>query len=289
MLGDRGERLLEAALDRLGELVAQPLELLQALLEVAALHPQVVEPLLLRLVLLLAQRVHHGRAWCGEPRAARRDGELVAVLPLGRLDGAGRLEPPRCVLVSASIRAISTSAVVASALASSSSRRSSTSAAPSLRSSSPELARPRGARVDTRTQRRLEAAVAARAPRRAVSRLVAQATRRSRSRRRSSVARIRAHAPNAASAAPRACRLLGASAAAATSPGARRLGGERAGVPELEQNGLGRLAREPQLAARRVVAEALGVTDGARGVEQRLERDDGELGDELRGTVRRAR
>src|SRR3569833_1039543 len=48
-----GERLCEARLDRLGQLVAQLLELLERLLEVGALRRQLLEPLLLRVVLLL--------------------------------------------------------------------------------------------------------------------------------------------------------------------------------------------------------------------------------------------
>ena len=55
VLLDRGEGLLEAALDRLGEVAAELLELLEAALEVGALGRQLVEPLLLGLVLLLAR------------------------------------------------------------------------------------------------------------------------------------------------------------------------------------------------------------------------------------------
>ena len=50
---------------------------------------------------------------------------------------------------------------------------------------------------------------------------------------------------------------------------------------ELEQHGLRRLACEPEVAPGRVVAEALGRDRRHGRVEQRLERDDGELVDEL--------
>ena len=54
---DRRESLVEAALDRLGELGAQLLELLQARLEILALLGQLGEALLLAVVLLLGERV----------------------------------------------------------------------------------------------------------------------------------------------------------------------------------------------------------------------------------------
>ena len=57
MIADCGEGLLEAALDRLGQLGAQLLELLQARLEVGALLGQLGQALLLTVVLLLGQRV----------------------------------------------------------------------------------------------------------------------------------------------------------------------------------------------------------------------------------------
>src|SRR5581483_437618 len=55
---DGGERLGEARLDRVRQVVTQPLELGEALLEVSTLRRQLREPLLLGLVLLLRQRVH---------------------------------------------------------------------------------------------------------------------------------------------------------------------------------------------------------------------------------------
>ena len=52
-------------------------------------------------------------------------------------------------------------------------------------------------------------------------------------------------------------------------------GVQRASPPlQLEQHGLGGLADEPELAARRVVPEALGRDGRRRDVEQRVERDD---------------
>src|SRR5439155_16760173 len=57
MLADRGEGLVEPALDGVAELGAELLELLQALLEVRALLDELRQPLLLALVLLFRKRV----------------------------------------------------------------------------------------------------------------------------------------------------------------------------------------------------------------------------------------
>ena len=57
VLLDRGERLGEPRLDRRRQLVAQLLELVEALLEVGALHGELLETLLLGVVLLLCKRV----------------------------------------------------------------------------------------------------------------------------------------------------------------------------------------------------------------------------------------
>ena len=112
VLRDGSEGLREPALDRLGELRAQPLELLEAPLEVLALRLQVGQPLLLGVVLLLGERVH-----LAERRSARLEplgsgGELVAIVALGGLCRP----PPRAFAAPPrsrpSRRASSTSAVV---------------------------------------------------------------------------------------------------------------------------------------------------------------------------------
>ena len=86
------ERLLEAALDGLGELVAQALELLQALLEVGALVAELGEPLLLALVLLLRERVDAAERLAAALEALELLGQLLGIVALGRL-GAGLLDP----------------------------------------------------------------------------------------------------------------------------------------------------------------------------------------------------
>src|SRR2546430_4842521 len=93
VLAHRGEGLVEAALDRVVELGAELLELLQARLEVGALRNELGEPLLLPLVLLLRERVDLAERLPAplEPLDARR--ELLAVVSFGRL-GARVLEPP---------------------------------------------------------------------------------------------------------------------------------------------------------------------------------------------------
>jgi len=89
---DRREGLVEATLDRLGQLGAQLLELLQARLEVGALVGELGEPLPLALVLLLGERVDLAERLPAalEPLDPLR--ELVAVVALGRLGGS-RFEP----------------------------------------------------------------------------------------------------------------------------------------------------------------------------------------------------
>src|SRR6266516_3813183 len=89
---DRGEGLVEAPLDGLGELGPKLLELLQARLEVGALGHELGEALLLALVLLLRERVDlaEGFAAALEPLDPRR--QLLAVVAFGRLR-AGVLEP----------------------------------------------------------------------------------------------------------------------------------------------------------------------------------------------------
>src|SRR5207245_1110877 len=82
-----------ARLDGARQLVAQLLELLEALLEVGALHRELLEPDLLRLVLLLRQRVDLAELLAPLLVALEPVGELVAILALRRLL-AGCLEPP---------------------------------------------------------------------------------------------------------------------------------------------------------------------------------------------------
>src|SRR5581483_9968679 len=93
VLLDRRERLGEARLDGVGELVAELLELAQAVLEVAPLPGELLEPLLLRLVLLLRERVHLPELLEPALRPLQLLRQLVAVLALRRL-GAGGVEPP---------------------------------------------------------------------------------------------------------------------------------------------------------------------------------------------------
>ena len=89
----RLERLVEAATHRLGELVAELRDLGEALLQIPPLRRELVEPLLLRLVLLLGQRIDLSeRLATGlEPLDARR--ELVAIVALRDVVGVRVLEP----------------------------------------------------------------------------------------------------------------------------------------------------------------------------------------------------
>src|SRR5205823_10360641 len=89
---DRGEGLVEAALDGVGQLGPQLLELLQARLEVGPLVDQLRQPLLLALVLLLGQRVALAERLAAALQPLDLAGELVAVVPFGRF-GAGLLQP----------------------------------------------------------------------------------------------------------------------------------------------------------------------------------------------------
>ena len=226
---------------------------------------QVVEPLLLRLVLLARERIDlaERRAARLEPLDARR--ELVAVVALGRLDVARGLEPPRRVGASRrrSARSRPRPPSTAALASSSSCRRLDLGRAerPQLLA---ELARPHGARVDARAERRLEA-------------------RRRAPRRRDAVAEPRSPSRRAGASEPRverrpreargACAVRGLGGAcplrrlarrSASPPRLRRsssaASAASAAAPslQLEQHGLGGLAREPELAATGVVAEALG-------------------------------
>src|SRR3954469_9071230 len=94
----RGERLVEAPLDGLGQLVAQLLELLERRLEVGALRRELLEPRLLRVVLLLRERVHLAEPFAPALETLRDRGALIAVAPSRALVGPRVLEPaPRLV------------------------------------------------------------------------------------------------------------------------------------------------------------------------------------------------
>ena len=86
------ERLVEAPLHGLGELVAKLRDLRQRRLEILPLRRELLEPLLLLLVLLLGQRIHLAERLAAgiEPLRPRR--ELGAVVALGGLVGACLVE-----------------------------------------------------------------------------------------------------------------------------------------------------------------------------------------------------
>src|SRR5215831_5529921 len=91
---DGREGLREPELDGLGELHPQLLELLEALLEVEPLRAKILEPLLLCLVLLPGERIHHPEPGAPRLEPVRLRRELVAVVALRGLGGSRRLEPP---------------------------------------------------------------------------------------------------------------------------------------------------------------------------------------------------
>src|SRR5205823_3967875 len=262
---DGGEGLVEPALDGLGQLGPQLLELLQARLEVFALRDELGETLLLALVLLLGERIDLPESLAAplEPLDLLR--QLVAVVAFRRLGsglfepapGSGGLrleprplhldgraplagfpcEPPRLGLLPAE--------------------------PPQL---GRELAGPRRTRVDARLQRRLEArGQLGRPGERSGKPLGPDGKRFDRERSRLRPRQGFLGAP---------LELLGL---ARERPPARL---------ELEQNGLGRLPREPQLAPVGVVAVAVaGDEDAAAGPREiaRLREPDvrQELGDPL--------
>src|SRR5581483_6959392 len=76
-----------------GQLGAQLLELLEAPLAVGALRRELVEAGLLRLVLLLRERVHLAERLSPALEPLRPLGELVPIVALGRLVGVRVLEP----------------------------------------------------------------------------------------------------------------------------------------------------------------------------------------------------
>ena len=77
--GDRSERLVEPAVDGLRQLVPQGRELRERRLEVGALCRELLEPHLLRLVLLLRQRVDLPERFPARLEPRQPCGELVAV------------------------------------------------------------------------------------------------------------------------------------------------------------------------------------------------------------------
>ena len=92
LLLHRVERLGEAALDRVGELLAELLELGEALLEVDALRGELLETHLLGLVLLLRERIDRAERLAAALEALDRRGERVAIVSFRRLVRAGGLE-----------------------------------------------------------------------------------------------------------------------------------------------------------------------------------------------------
>src|SRR5205823_6270185 len=89
----RIERLVEPALDSLRQLGAQLLELGEALLEILALRRELLEARLLDVVLLLCEWVDLAERLAAALEALRPLGELVTVVALGTVVGAGVLEP----------------------------------------------------------------------------------------------------------------------------------------------------------------------------------------------------
>src|SRR5208282_2269335 len=89
---DRGERLFEAPLDRLVELAAQLLELVEAAREVGALGCELLEPLALGSVLLLRERIDLAQL---RPAAQQPFAPAVQLADIVELEGvgAGLLEP----------------------------------------------------------------------------------------------------------------------------------------------------------------------------------------------------
>src|SRR5207248_3489229 len=90
----RVERLREAALDRLRQFRAELLELVEALLEICALRRELLEPRLLRVVLLLRERIDLAEALAAALEALGALVQLFAVVAFRALLGARVGEPP---------------------------------------------------------------------------------------------------------------------------------------------------------------------------------------------------
>src|SRR5919108_219225 len=90
---DLAERLLEAPLHRLRQLVAQALELGQRALEILALHRELLEPGLLAGVLLRRERVHLAERLAPALQAGELRPQVLGLLLRERL-GLGLLREP---------------------------------------------------------------------------------------------------------------------------------------------------------------------------------------------------
>src|SRR5439155_10675627 len=95
---DGGEGLREPSLDRLRQAVTELLELLEARLEIGPLDRQLLEALLLRLVLLLGERVDLPELLPPPLVASELLRQRLAILALGRLRVRG-VEPPLRLVV----------------------------------------------------------------------------------------------------------------------------------------------------------------------------------------------
>ena len=93
---DGVEGLGEAPLDGLGQLVAKLLELGEARLEVGPLRDELLEPLLLGFVLLVRERIDLAEGFATALEPLDGGDELVAVVALRRFVCARLVEPPAC-------------------------------------------------------------------------------------------------------------------------------------------------------------------------------------------------
>jgi hypothetical protein len=248
-------------LDRAREIVAQLLELLQALLEVGALRRKLDETLFLLVVLLLRERVDLAQRLTAPLEALNAFGELVAVVSFCRI-GVGSLESAAC-FVGLGFDSGTLDIDRAQALAC---LGCGTACIDLFGAQAAQLfcerSRARRAGIGARTQRRLEAFVAASLE------ILDELRSESRQRHRQRIA----------------CRRIRVLGNGSVDPSLQlvHLGGEGAAAClELEPDGFGRLAREPDLSTLGVVAEALRSHGRNPRVEQLLLRDDRQLADEL--------